>query len=62
MNYDNYYDEIIEDIRVSHGDRFISNPSKENRMSWKEAIAKYDSLTPEEHKALSAEVARLKGW
>jgi hypothetical protein len=57
-----YYNEIIEDIRISHGDRFISNPSKENRMSWKEAIAKYDSLTPEEHAALTKLTNERRGY
>jgi hypothetical protein len=62
MNYNDYYQEIENDIRAEFGDEAISKPSKENLMSWKEAIAKYNSLTPEEHEALSKEVARRKGW
>lgn len=62
MNYDNYYNEIENDIRAEFGDGAVSKPSKENLMSWKEAIAKYNSLTDSEREALSAEVARRKGW
>lgn len=62
MNYNDYYQEIENDIRAEFGDSAISNPKTDNRMSWKEAIEKYNSLTPEEREALSLEVAKRKGW
>jgi hypothetical protein len=57
-----YSDEIINDIRISHGDRFISKNTKENMMGWKEAIAKYNSLTPEEHEALTKLTKERRGY
>jgi len=57
-----YSNEIIDDVRYYHGDRFISKNTKEDVMSWKEAIAKYNSLTPEEHEALTKLVAERKGY
>jgi hypothetical protein len=57
-----YTNEIIEDIRVSHGDRFISKNTKEDLVSWREAIAKYDSLTPEEHDALTKLVKERRAY
>lgn len=62
MNYDNYYNEIENDIRAEFGDSAISKPSKNSLDEFKAAIAKYNSLNDEEREALSREVARRKGW
>jgi hypothetical protein len=62
MTYDNYYNEIENEIRAEFGDEAVSKPSRNSLNEWKDAIAKYNSLTDLEREALSAEVARRKGW
>jgi hypothetical protein len=57
-----YANEIIEDVKHFHGSRFISKNTKENMMGWKEAIAKYNSLTPEEHEALTKLTKERRGY
>lgn len=63
-NYYNMWDyasDIEKDIRSEFGDRVISRIDQPGRMSWNDAIAKYNSLTPEEREALSQETLRRKG-
>ncbi len=48
MNYDNYYNEIVDDIRAEFGDSAISKPSQNSLDEWKAAIHAYKNATPEQ--------------